>query len=1492
MECDEPPSPYPLLKDISNFTTPRRHPFSLAAQSPSTHFFTASKHTTTSSSSSSFHRRPNKSTAAKKLKAFQLEQSQSSRKAQIKKEHSLKSLAKSLSVWLNFLLQNPNSCGCHFSAAADAAPPTNGKRDGAPGTSVVAVDSTWRTPKRQRKTCSAKELPDSSFSHLRDSLKDVCSFDDLKQRMKVYLSLAACKEIFQEMNRVTKTIDEGRLNMKAHCPLVTDFGLKDKATRILMCYNPIWLRIGLYIIFGGDSLLLNGDVDSDQDVVFLRMVVDKLFFSHEALAKAYAYNKMVEGVYRSGYYENLGNVILKRILLLVLVLDKAKCKSYLPLEYGIDGLDGGSPLLFKPEFWIKSSSQLIHEFLSSDVMHGEGNLLAHLMILGYKLSHQQEPLVEHDFRVRDLFVDLQDGLKLCRAIQLLQHNSSILMNCDASSLCVQKIIVPSDTPKKKLANCGLALQYIRQAGGSLLDEDGITIVADDIVNGDKELTLSLLWNMFVHLQLPLLVDKTSLVGEITKIRGFGTDLMNNANSSSLELLLNWVQAVCDNYDCAIGNFHNLVDGKAIWCLLDYYFQKELHNSCSLKEVDKKSGKASIMSVNEYSDALYNFILSQKLTTLLGNFPEVLQISELLQYNGACSDRSVVILLVFLASQLFVKKNVDHLNFHKLLGYDCQSPNRRHWRILRCLSNSESEQKPDASNVHGNEDAARKFKAIQAWWQDMSERNGINKPVVSNLQRSRTTECSTKIRRENAARTILLHIRGLVARRKFLKTVNAVTLLQTVFRAWLKVRQESVCMILSTVQVCDSSCGTQFICFSQTFIGVMFHYLLACGLSCLFNHTEALKQSETYKRYVILFIHRHSFLRLKRSAQLIQQVVRSWLYNRHGQECSTSPDLMISDMVAAAITVQKYVRGWMARSRYIHQLDQKVTFDLQTNAAIIIQLAWKKFICCKSTRKQHLFATKIQRNFRRWLWRKSFLNQIQAVIKIQSYFRMWRCINAFQHFKIEFKAAVVIQSFLRGWFARKDACGRRNHIVEIQRHCRGWLVRQDFLFQRVAVVKIQCVIRSLKCQKALDCQKDAALEIQRFIRGHLTRNQLLGSASKSRTVIPVSCISRPFGFCSFQLELFLFSVVKLQRWWKGLLLLKLMNKSAIIIQSRTRGWIARRKATIYKPHAVIQEDAALVIQRYVRGHLTRYQILGGSSNLSEVVPAGCISRPVGCHSFQLELFLLSVVKLQRWWKGLLLQKLMTKSAIVIQSCTRGWIARRKATVQRRRIIFIQSHWKGYLARRESKEQLLDLRLRMQKSARNVDDSKRLINRLLAALSELLNMKSLSNILHTCSTLDMATEHSQKCCEELVAAGAIDTLLRLIQTVSRSIPDQEVLKHALSTLRNLARYPHLLQVLIQSRGSVQIIVLELLRNKNEGYFVATELLKKICSTRIGVETLFKSPALLKRLHGLVEDLTRKGIFEKRNPRGAPNLVIKENRERRLKEATEILKLITSA
>ena len=76
--------------------------------------------------------------------------------------------------------------------------------------------------------------------------------------------------------------------MKAHCPIVTDVGMKENALKILMSYNPVWLRIGLYIVFGGESLLPkpNADTSSEQDASFLKMVAEKLFFSHAAFNKS------------------------------------------------------------------------------------------------------------------------------------------------------------------------------------------------------------------------------------------------------------------------------------------------------------------------------------------------------------------------------------------------------------------------------------------------------------------------------------------------------------------------------------------------------------------------------------------------------------------------------------------------------------------------------------------------------------------------------------------------------------------------------------------------------------------------------------------------------------------------------------------------------------------------------------------------------------------------------------------------------------------------------------------------------------------------------------------------------------------------------------------------------------------------------------------------------------------------------------------------------
>ena len=53
----------------------------------------------------------------------------------------------------------------------------------------------------------------------------------------------------------------------------------------------------------------------------------------------------------------------------------------------------------------------------------------------------------------------------------------------------------------------------------------------------------------------------------------------------------------------------------------------------------------------------------------------------------------------------------------------------------------------------------------------------------------------------------------------------------------------------------------------------------------------------------------------------------------------------------------------------------------------------------------------------------------------------------------------------------------------------------------------------------------------------------------------------------------------------------------------------------------------------------------------------------------------------------------------------------------------------------------------------------------------------------------------------------------------------------------------------------------RNKGEGYFVVSALLKKLCSTQEGLQAVCKLPAFLKRLNSLSEDLERKASMERR-------------------------------
>nr|GEX48033.1 hypothetical protein [Tanacetum cinerariifolium] len=211
-------------------------------------------------------------------------------------------------------------------------------------------------------------------------------------------------------------------------------------------------------------------------------------------------------------------------------------------------------------------------------------------------------------------------------------------------------------------------------------------------------------------------------------------------------------------------------------------------------------------------------------------------------------------------------------------------------------------------------------------------------------------------------------------------------------------------------------------------------------------------------------------------------------------------------------------------------------------------------------------------------------------------------------------------------------------IRIQSHYHGWLSRSCFLKQKQAVMKLQGLYRSMKC-------------LRNFRRNNLEFN------------------------------------------------------SAMVIQSHTRGWIARRVACRRRCQIVL-------IQSVFRGWLMRREFLRKKEPTTKI-----------------QSLIFTCLKTFNSHKD---------AAIVIQRYTRGYITRKrllvtpwipiKATAQRRhhRIAVIQSYWKRYIERKHSRE-------KVQQAAANVDDGKRIINRLIAALAELKNMKSVGGILHTCATL---------------------------------------------------------------------------------------------------------------------------------------------------------------
>ncbi|MEQ2172796.1 hypothetical protein GOODEAATRI_025073 [Goodea atripinnis] len=412
---------------------------------------------------------------------------------------------------------------------------------------------------------------DDKFSVPKAPTKEEMSFSTYTAKRKLNrLRRSACQLFTSEamvkaIQRLELEVEARRLLVRKDRHLWKDIGERKKVLNWLLSYNPLWLRIGLETIFG--ELI---SLESNSDALGLAMFVLQRLLWNPDIAVEFRHAR-VPHLYKDGHEEVLSRFTLKKLLLLVCFLDKAK-ESRL-IEH--------NPCLFCIDAEFKASKDLLLAF-SRDFLSGEGILPRHLAYLGLPVSHVQTPLDEFNFGVKNLAVDLKCGIRLVRVMELLVQDWSLSA----------KLRLPAISRLQKVHNVDVALQVLKSKGIDLKDESGSIIDSRDIVDGHREKTLSLLWKIIFAFQVEVILDGDQLREEIgflkrtlrtkRKLALVRADKGGQPSpaksrvpfehrSTKITLLMDWVRTVCDFYNLKVENFTvSFSDGRVLCFLLHHY----------------------------------------------------------------------------------------------------------------------------------------------------------------------------------------------------------------------------------------------------------------------------------------------------------------------------------------------------------------------------------------------------------------------------------------------------------------------------------------------------------------------------------------------------------------------------------------------------------------------------------------------------------------------------------------------------------------------------------------------------------------------------------------------------------------------------------------------------------------------------------------------------------------------------------------------------------
>lgn len=1030
------------------------------------------------------------------------------------------------------------------------------------------------------------------------SFKTYAAHRKLNSLRKSACCLFQTDAITHVMHKIEAEVTNGRVLVRKDKMLHADIGAKQRILDMLLSYNPLWLRMGLETIFGEIVPL-----QSNTDVYGLsRFIMLRLLTSPDLILE-YAH-PTVPHLYREGYAGMTAQHTLKKFLMLVFFLDCAKA----------GGLIDHNPCLFCKDSDIKASKDLLLQF-SRDYLSGEGDITRHLGYLGYKVTYTQTPLDEFDFAVEKLAVDLRDGLRLTRVMEML---------CHRNDLC-KTLRVPAISRLQKIHNVEVVFK--------VLAEQGIvtgTVNVRDIVDGHREKTLQLLWNIILHYQVALLINMSELQEEIHvlerslyvkqqlhRLKNFnnGKPMRRESNEPALHtqderlnLLLRWCKAVCARYNIQIENFTvSFSDGRALCHIVHYYhpgllpFEK-IQQQTSITHMEKMERCTDMSSDDSFdSPTMFgmvndpevfqsllnnekeNFRLLSEKVKELGGVPLLLKWSDM--SNTIPDEKVVVTYLLYLCARLLDIRNESRAA--RILQHA--------WRSYR-LKKVTLDIKAKERAVIILQKAIRSYLArirlkrkqsavrlIQRVWRGHRARleasklrleRKLQKQIVGITLLQAAIRCYLVRCKYLHLKAVIVPVqaycRGMLYRRK---CNVAATIIQRVYRGF-KVRQQLKVMHRSAVIIQAHVRG--YLVKKQLLVCVKASRVIQCK----------------YRAYIQMKKQRKAFVNLKASCVTLQRYCKRFLKN------------VLQKQHHAALIIQAHVRGHQAKARYLklrHDIIlvqaivrghiQRIRLTKLMESVVTIQRQFRAYIVAKKARNEFLELRKavvcMQSRYRMVLERRKYLHLLHMIIKFQALVKMMIVRRTFVKQRA---AAKVLQMHYRAWtlgrICREEYCKCRNAAIAIQALLRGHVVRKNLKRCSLAAMNIQRCWRSHLIRIRFLRLRQAVIACQHRYRAKLIGKQCNENFKKFRAAVVVVQKCYRGVRCRKMLQDYKRQCIRVQSIFRMHCIRKNYREfmSAIIVVQRC--YRAKRQSEIDRAryHRIL--TAAVVLQAAFRGRVVR------------------------------------------------------------------------------------------------------------------------------------------------------------------------------------------------------------------------------------------------------------------------------------------------------------------